>query len=94
MDRKEDKAFQRLYDLAFAKRPKEELYDLSRDPEQLINVAGKAEYLETLQQLGATLQRHLKDTSDPRALGHDAPWDYYPYYGIRRNPDWKVEPRP
>ena len=32
-------------------------------------------------------------TGDPRALGKDAPWDYYPYYGLKKNQDWTVASR-
>ena len=46
------------------------------------------------QQLRTQLQAHLAKTGDPRALGLDAPWDYYPYYGRKVNKDWKVDPKP
>ena len=36
----------------------------------------------------------VPQTGDPRALGEEAPWDYYPYYGKQITPDWKVESRP
>jgi N-sulfoglucosamine sulfohydrolase len=39
LDRRTDPAFAFLFQLATAKRPAEELYDLRRDPEQLVNVA-------------------------------------------------------
>lgn len=35
-----------LFDLAFGKRPFEELYDLNKDPYQMENVAGDPEYLD------------------------------------------------
>ena len=44
--------------------------------------------------LAGKLQAYLEKTRDPRALGMDAPWDYYPYYGNRRNKNWKVDPKP
>ena len=83
-----------VHELAFAKRPREELYDLAKDLDELVNVAEKHGYADTRQRLRGELQRHLAETKDPRALGLDAPWDYYPYYGIRRNKDWMVEIRP
>lgn len=94
MDRKEHAVIRPFYDLAFGKRPAEELYDLSRDPGQLVNVADRPEYAEARRRLRDRLQKHLEDTADPRALGLDAPWDYYPYYGRIRNRDWTVDPRP
>lgn len=86
--------FKRFYNLAFAKRPAEELFDLDKDPGQLKNVAGLKEYAKDRKRLKDELQKHLVKTKDPRALGLDAPWDYYPYYGKRRNKNWKVDPKP
>ena len=86
--------FRRFHELAFAKRPRGELYDLAKDPGQLVNVADVPEYVDIKQRLHGELQRHLVETKDPRALGLDAPWDYYPYYGFRRNKEWKVDTRP
>lgn len=95
MNRKGDsKAMQRFYDLSFAKRPGEELYDLRKDPGQIRNVAQNAEYEEIRKRLRAKLEKHLRKSKDPRALGENAPWDHYPYYGVRRNKTWKVDPRP
>jgi N-sulfoglucosamine sulfohydrolase len=91
MDNVDDPEFQRFYELAFAKRPAEELYDLNRDPGQLRNVAGDPNYAAGKRRLRRQLDQHLIATEDPRALGTDAPWDYYPYYGSRRNKDWKVD---
>lgn len=93
MDNANKKGFRRFHELAFAKRPAEELFDLAKDPGQVVNVAGNQEYAEARKHLRGALQRHLRKTKDPRALGLDAPWDYYPYYGFRRNKDWKVDTR-
>jgi len=94
MDNKDKPGFKRFYDLAFAKRPGEELYDLAKDPGQIVNLAGKPEYAEIQKKLSAQLKQRLKLTKDPRALGLDAPWDFYPYYGLRRNKNWQVDPKP
>jgi N-sulfoglucosamine sulfohydrolase len=85
--------YRKLYELAFGKRPAEELYDLRADPGQMNNVAGVPEYSEILDELSARLQKYTAETGDPRALGKDAPWDFYPYYGLRINKDWHVEKR-
>ena len=90
----EQKRYQRYYDLAFAKRPTEELYDLKTDPDQLNNVAGVAKYANTLTDLRVALRDYLVKTKDPRETGGDVLWDYYPYYGMRRNKDWKVDAKP
>ena len=94
MEHRNEHGVARLAELAFGMRPAEELYDLKNDPHQMNNLAGNVEYLEKQGKLRHRLFEHLKKTKDPRALGQDAPWDYYPYYGLRRNKDWKVDPKP
>ena len=42
-----DAEWKRLYDVAFAQRPAEELYDLRNDPHQVKNVAADAKYAAT-----------------------------------------------
>jgi len=88
--------FKKFYDLAFAKRPAEELYDLNSDPGQLNNVAAEPKYAEIRSAMSAQLQQYTAKTGDPRALGKDAPWDYYPYYypWADRNKEWKVDEKP
>jgi hypothetical protein len=74
-------AHRRLYDLAFAKRPAEELYDLRKDPAQVTNVAAQAAYAGVKEQLAARLLAELEATGDPRALGGAERLEAYPYYG-------------
>lgn len=83
--------YAKYYGLAFGKRPAEELYDVRSDPGQINNVAAEPEYEKTRNRLAARLQEYTAHTGDPRALGDEAPWDYYPYYGGRKNKDWKVD---
>ena len=85
--------FRRYFDLAFAKRPAQELYDLTGDPAQLSNLAGKPDYAKIKQRLSRQLMDYLTATADPRALGKPALWDYYPHYGNISNPAWKVAHR-
>ena len=94
IDNKDKPGFKRFYDLAFAKRPAEELYDLAEDPGQINNLAGKPRYAKMQKELSTQLKQRLVRTEDPRALGLDAPWDYYPYYGAMRNKNWQVDPLP
>ena len=94
MDSKDKLGFKRFYDLAFAKRSAEELYELAQDPGQITNLAGQPKYAKIQKKLRAQLKEHLISTKDPRALGLDAPWDYYPYYGAMRNQNWEVDNRP
>lgn len=83
---KEDRS---LFVLAFGKRPKEELYDCRKDPDQLKNLAQDPVYREILGKLSARLTAHLKATGDPRETGGEIQWDEWNYYGSR---NWKVLP--
>jgi len=94
MDNKANDPFRRFYDLAFAKRPAEELYAIEKDPGQVNNLAGNPDFAMVQKQLSERLQERLVVTKDPRALGLEAPWDYYPYYGLRRNKNWQVDQKP
>lgn len=68
------------YQLAFAKRPAEELYDLKKDPDQHINVANKSTYQKIKRQLSTQLATWRQSTKDPRLEGKQ-PFETYPYYG-------------
>jgi len=67
----------RFYDLAFGKRPAEELYDVSQDPYQLQNLADDTRYAEAKSELARRLKRELINTQDPRALGRGQELDDY-----------------
>ncbi len=92
MEEKEKYAAQ--YQLAFGMRPGEELYDLRSDPGQLTNVATEPEYAKIKLALAKQLKAYTAHTGDPRALGKEAPWDYYPYYVKQITLDWKVDEKP
>jgi len=77
---KDDPKVRPLYVLAFLKRPEEELFDLRNDPYQMTNVAEKDEYAAVKEKLSAKLEKYLKDTKDPRALGKPVIWDHTEYY--------------
>lgn len=57
-----------LFDLAYGKRPREELYDLRADPHQVNNVAADPKYADTRAKLEARLMDELKRTGDPRLI--------------------------
>jgi len=83
-----DAAHRKLYELAFAKRPAEELYDLEKDPHQLNNVAGDPAYAEVKKELSQRLMAELKKTRDPRVIG-GVDFDAFPYLGGGpKHPDW------
>ncbi|MBT3200114.1 MAG: sulfatase [Phycisphaerales bacterium] len=76
-----DAAVKKSWDLCFAKRPAEELYDCKKDPEQLNNVAADPKYAEIKKTLAAKLMENLKLTGDPRVIGGGDKFDEYPYLG-------------
>lgn len=60
--------WKRHYDLAFAKRPREELYVLARDPHQVNNVAADPQYAKVRAELEERLLAELQRTGDPRLV--------------------------
>lgn len=57
-----------LYEHAYGRRQREELFDLRKDPHQMINVAALPEYEETVSRLRDRLMTTLRDTGDPRLV--------------------------
>lgn len=72
------------FELAFGKRPAEELYDLEKDPGQTVNVAGHQAYTQIREELATRLHTKLEKTEDPRALGKGGKFDEYRYYMLKR----------
>jgi arylsulfatase A-like enzyme len=71
------------FQLCFAKRPAEELYDCRTDPWQRNNLAANPAYSATRRQLAGRLDAWMKQTADPRAAGPTDLWDRAPYSGPR-----------
>ena len=80
---RQDTALAQLFQLGFEKRPAQELYDLRKDPFQLVNVATRPEYAAARLKMREALDRWMKETGDPRATTDDDLWDKYPYFGER-----------
>ncbi len=80
-EHRNDPQFRRFYDLAFAKRPAEELYDLAEDPGQVANVADDPSYLQIRKELAVRLARALIEMADPRLQGRGSLFDSQPYLG-------------
>ncbi len=88
-EHRDDPQIKPYYDLAFAKRPAEELYDLRSDPDQLHNVAGDPHYASIRAQLAKTLTDQLRRYQDPRIVGGAERFDQYDYLG--HGPRWPGE---
>lgn len=63
-----DPQWQALYNLAYGKRPGEELYDLKADPHQVTNVAADPRYADIRANLRRQLLEELQRTGDPRLV--------------------------
>ena len=74
-----DPKWKPLYDLAFGKRPAEELYDLAKDPDQIHNLAADAAYAATKGKLSEELMTRLKAAGDPRVTGDGKTFDQPPF---------------
>ena len=72
-----------FFDLSFAYRPEEELYDIRNDPECLRNLIKDPRHAQTAKELRARLDQMLVEEQDPRALGNGAIFDTYKYLGNR-----------
>lgn len=68
-------------ELAGAKRSAEELYDLRKDPAQLVNIAGDPACAEIRAALAARLTEFLRASGDPRVVGGAEAFESHPYLG-------------
>ncbi len=71
--------WKKFYEIAFAKRPGEELYDLRKDPNQMNNVAAEAAYAKEKTKLSAQLMKILTDAGDPRVTGDGNTFERPPF---------------
>ena len=81
-------------DLAVARRPKYELFDIRSDPGCLHNLAGQDEFAKTEAKLRTQLETYLKQTGDNRITGEGDIWETYPRVSHLRwfpTPDWAKE---
>ena len=77
---RQDETVKPLFELAFGKRPAYELFDLEKDPEQMVNVADDPAYAQVKTDLESRLLAYLKETGDPRETGAAYDWDASEYY--------------
>jgi len=79
IDNQDDPKVKPYFELAFAKRPAEELYIVADDPDQIKNVAALPEYAKIKEKLAKMLDDQLRETEDPRVVGNGEVFDKYPY---------------
>ena len=70
-----------FWDLCFGKRPQEELFNVKKDPDCVINLARSPEQVTIMKRLKEQLFTSLKAQGDPRMNGNGAIFDNYPYSG-------------
>jgi arylsulfatase A-like enzyme len=57
---------------AYLYRPKDELYDLESDPEQLVNLAEEPAHAQRTADMRAQLRRWMEENADPELAEFDA----------------------
>lgn len=87
---REDHDVEPLYELAFGKRPREELYDLKDDPCYLNNVADDPAYANIRKSMEARLLSLLREQNDPRLMERPCRYEMEPYAGPLA--DFQVSP--
>ena len=76
---REDNDVEPLYQLAFGKRPREELYDLTKDPAYMTNVADDPAYADVRASLETRLLGVLREQNDPRLMEQPCRYEFEPY---------------
>ena len=79
VNHRNDPEYSDYYAVAFDKRPREELYVLKNDPDQVHNVAEDPAYQRIKAHLNLQLMTELKRTNDPRVMGDGSTFDKSPY---------------
>src|SRR4051812_34239299 len=89
IEHKNDSQWKWNYDVAFAKRPAEELYDLKNDPDQIQSVASDPNYAKQKQELSQRLMKLLTDAGDPRVTGDGNTFDRPPFTDVPNDAETK-----
>jgi len=71
VENREDEKISPFFKWATAKRPEFELYDVSKDPGCLHNLAGNSAYAQIERKMKTALRAQLVKTKDPRVVGPD-----------------------
>ena len=74
-----------FWQMNFGKRPSEEFYKISSDPECLVNLADDTAYSDTRRELADKMTGELKKQQDPRVLGNGSIFENYEYARNIRN---------
>jgi N-sulfoglucosamine sulfohydrolase len=77
--------WKKYFEIAFGKRPAEELYDVKKDPYQINNLSSNPAYAIKKQELSERLIQLLKNASDPRVTGDGTTFDRVPFTDPEKN---------
>jgi hypothetical protein len=77
---------EKYFTWSFAKRPAEELYDVHKDPDQVINVVDDPKYAAVKAFLAKKLLTELTKAGDPRMMGDGGTFDRPPYTDLKYVP--------
>ena len=94
IERRAEPEVGRFLELAVGKRPREELFDIKKDPGCLNNLAADPRFAAVRAQLETQLLAYLRQTGDPRVTGDGDVWESYPRVSRLRwfpKPDWAIE---
>lgn len=78
-------SFDEYYRLSFGKRPAEELYHVSEDPDCIHDLSGDLQFAQIKRELQERMNRMLRDDGDPRALGQEEYFETIQYTGPRKH---------
>lgn len=73
------------WQLSFGKRGSEELYDIRKDPNCMVNLAGRTEYEKMMRKMEKEMFSRLVEQEDPRIFGRGDVFDRYPAAGNSKN---------
>ena len=76
--KRDDSYFRPFFHLAVDKRPEWQLFNVSEDPECLIDLANEPEHSRIVAEYKQHLTETLAATGDPRVLGYGHVWENYP----------------
>ncbi|GAB3167940.1 sulfatase family protein [Telluribacter humicola] len=69
----------RYWEQGLGKRPAEELYQISKDPDCMVNLATEKKHQTTKRQLASLMEQQLRAQGDPRMFSRGAVFDNYLY---------------
>ena len=91
---RKDPKIKPFFDHAYGKRPREELYDLKKDPDQMKNLAQDPDYSGTVRKLRSRLMKYLRDNKDPRLIDNGKFFETSPMTDGFKRPVKSKKPKP